>query len=372
MTFFEARRPIRRSCPTARTTSFYFLQEVKSFITSPVARPRPQGARRLRNLRHRLFRQRPHRQGDGLGRRRQELGRGGARRSRGCRRPSPASACRGGGTAAPRSCRAGPGTRAATSQPTREQFVARRGQTSKPPSVLGFPEPAFQRDDQLGRRRQGRGEDMSMRKLAIGVVASCSRSGPPLFAESPKLGKPISPTDFAAWDINILPDGSNLPPGSGKAADGAKIFARAVRALPRRQRQGRPRRPPHRRPAEGEPRRRQDHRQYLALCDDAVRLHPPRHAVPRRRARSATRRSMRSSPIILAENKLIGEGEEMNAQDLAQGADAEPRQFHRPVSRPHLTGLASPGFAGRGPIALSGGRSSCHRVEGLPGVDLTL
>src|SRR5262249_33566056 len=27
------------------------------------------------------------------------------------------------------------------------------------------------------------------------------------------------------WDINVLPDGRNLPPGRGVAADGAKIFA---------------------------------------------------------------------------------------------------------------------------------------------------
>src|SRR3984957_9121444 len=64
---------------------------------------------------------------------------------------------------------------------------------------------------------------MSMRKLTIaaGLVLAL---GAAALAESPRLGKPINPKDFAAWDINILPDGSNLPPGRGKAADGAKIF----------------------------------------------------------------------------------------------------------------------------------------------------
>src|SRR5258708_38604122 len=52
--------------------------------------------------------------------------------------------------------------------------------------------------------------------VAIGALA---------FAESPKLGKPISQADLAEWDINVLPDGTNLPAGSGKAADGAKIYA---------------------------------------------------------------------------------------------------------------------------------------------------
>jgi S-disulfanyl-L-cysteine oxidoreductase SoxD len=64
----------------------------------------------------------------------------------------------------------------------------------------------------------------SMRKFAIGaVVATCAWGL--AFADGPKLGKPIGPSDLSAWDINVLPDGTNLPPGSGKAADGAKIFA---------------------------------------------------------------------------------------------------------------------------------------------------
>jgi cytochrome c len=47
------------------------------------------------------------------------------------------------------------------------------------------------------------------------------------FAESPgpNLGKPISEQDIKAWDIAVLPDGTNLPPGSGTPAQGAKIFA---------------------------------------------------------------------------------------------------------------------------------------------------
>src|ERR1700733_2395172 len=60
--------------------------------------------------------------------------------------------------------------------------------------------------------------------LAAGVFALAFGAGAAT-AESPHLGKPIGQTDLAEWDINILPDGSNLPPGSGKAADGAKIFA---------------------------------------------------------------------------------------------------------------------------------------------------
>ena len=67
---------------------------------------------------------------------------------------------------------------------------------------------------------------MYMRNLPIAtcLLALAIDAGASL-AESPRLGKPISEPEFAEWDINILPDGTNLPPGSGKAVEGAKIFA---------------------------------------------------------------------------------------------------------------------------------------------------
>jgi S-disulfanyl-L-cysteine oxidoreductase SoxD len=72
---------------------------------------------------------------------------------------------------------------------------------------------------------------MSTRKFAIGAcvgeftaLAFACAAGMAL-AEGPGLGKPITEADLAPWDINILPDGTNLPAGSGKAADGARIYA---------------------------------------------------------------------------------------------------------------------------------------------------
>ena len=44
-------------------------------------------------------------------------------------------------------------------------------------------------------------------------------------AEGPNLGKPIDAGEIASWDISIQPDGTGLPPGGGKAADGARIYA---------------------------------------------------------------------------------------------------------------------------------------------------
>jgi len=46
-----------------------------------------------------------------------------------------------------------------------------------------------------------------------------------VFGEGPNLGKPISPADIAAWDIDIEPDGTGLPAGSGTSDQGASIFA---------------------------------------------------------------------------------------------------------------------------------------------------
>jgi S-disulfanyl-L-cysteine oxidoreductase SoxD len=44
-------------------------------------------------------------------------------------------------------------------------------------------------------------------------------------AETPNLGKPIDEAAIAAWDISILPDGTGLPNGSGTPAQGAVIYA---------------------------------------------------------------------------------------------------------------------------------------------------
>ncbi|QSA95908.1 c-type cytochrome [Methylococcus sp. EFPC2] len=42
--------------------------------------------------------------------------------------------------------------------------------------------------------------------------------------EGPHLGIPASPSDIAAWNMTVYPDGQGLPPGRGKAADGKTIY----------------------------------------------------------------------------------------------------------------------------------------------------
>src|SRR5262249_61408675 len=67
---------------------------------------------------------------------------------------------------------------------------------------------------------------MSTRKVltALLLAGTCA-IGAALAAENAGLGKPISEADIKNWDIAILPDGTNLPPGSGTPAQGAKIYA---------------------------------------------------------------------------------------------------------------------------------------------------
>ena len=50
----------------------------------------------------------------------------------------------------------------------------------------------------------------------------------------PDLGKNITEADITAWDIAVLPDGSNLPPGSGTAGARRPDLRAEMRDVPRR------------------------------------------------------------------------------------------------------------------------------------------
>ncbi len=72
---------------------------------------------------------------------------------------------------------------------------------------------------------------MSMLKatIALGVFGFGLSFGA-FAAEGPGLGEPITQEDLAPWDINVMPDGTGLPAGSGTAAQGAPIFAQKCSA----------------------------------------------------------------------------------------------------------------------------------------------
>jgi S-disulfanyl-L-cysteine oxidoreductase SoxD len=59
--------------------------------------------------------------------------------------------------------------------------------------------------------------------IALGIVLAFGAGT--ASAQTPGLGKPITEADIAAWNIDVLPDGTGLPSGSGTAAQGAKVYA---------------------------------------------------------------------------------------------------------------------------------------------------
>ena len=50
------------------------------------------------------------------------------------------------------------------------------------------------------------------------------------------LGTPITEADITAWNIDVLPDGTGLPPGSGTVKQGETVLCAEMRALPCRER----------------------------------------------------------------------------------------------------------------------------------------
>ena len=70
---------------------------------------------------------------------------------------------------------------------------------------------------------------MSMRKriaLFLSVLGlACAVGAGTAAAQTPALGKPITEAEISAWNIDVLPDGKGLPPGSGSAKQGAAVYA---------------------------------------------------------------------------------------------------------------------------------------------------
>ena len=65
---------------------------------------------------------------------------------------------------------------------------------------------------------------MSTPKTSLVLLIALALGSGAAFAQTPRLGKPISERDITAWDISVHPDGTNLPAGSGTPAQGAKLY----------------------------------------------------------------------------------------------------------------------------------------------------
>ena len=150
---------------------------------------------------------------------------------------------------------------------------------------------------------------MSTRSLMLALCASVA------FAQTPNLGKPVSPADIAAWDINILPDGTGLPPGSGTPAEGAKVYATKCVGCHGQEGKG----GPSAKLVGGEPIKSMDAEKTIAnFWPYATTLYDYiRRAMPWQKPRSLTNEEVYAlTAYILSLNKLIGENDTMNAQTL--------------------------------------------------------
>jgi len=135
------------------------------------------------------------------------------------------------------------------------------------------------------------------------------------FAEGPHLGRPIDPADIAAWDISILPDGTGLPPGGGTPAQGERIFAQKCAMCHGERGKGGVAAPV----VGGGPIDRIEAPKtianfwgYSTTVFDFIR-----RAMPWQQPRSLTDNEVYAlTAYILAENKLIGQDDSMNAETL--------------------------------------------------------
>src|SRR3954468_22581187 len=153
---------------------------------------------------------------------------------------------------------------------------------------------------------------MYTRELAV-VFAALASTG--ALAAGPGLGKPITPAEIAAWDISVSPNGDGLPPGSGTPAQGAVVFAQKCAAC-------------HGENAKGGVNAALVGGGPIEAIDSArtIRNFWPysttvfdyiRRAMPWPQPRTLSNDEVYAlTAFILAQNKIIGEQDVMNAQTL--------------------------------------------------------
>jgi cytochrome c len=153
---------------------------------------------------------------------------------------------------------------------------------------------------------------MSTARHGLLVVALALFAGAALAQEKPGLGKPVSEADLALWDISVGPDGKNLPPGSGTAAQGATIFAEKCEAC-------------HGKGGTGgsnatliNPPGKSERTMALYVPNATTIFDFTRRAMPWPQPKSLANDEVYAlTAFILAGNKIIGENETMNAETLS-------------------------------------------------------
>ena len=159
---------------------------------------------------------------------------------------------------------------------------------------------------------------MSTRKSLFAAALALAFGAGAAAAETPGLGKPITEAEIAAWNIEVLPDGTGLPPGSGTPAQGAPVYAQKCAAC-------------HGENGKGAANAAVVGGDALTNGIDTVKTVANfwpysttlfdfiRRAMPYQQPRTLTNDEVYAlTAYLLALNKLIGEGESMNAQTLAK------------------------------------------------------
>jgi mono/diheme cytochrome c family protein len=152
--------------------------------------------------------------------------------------------------------------------------------------------------------------------LLAAVIVLVALGAGTAVAQTPGLGTPITEADIAAWNIDVLPDGTGLPPGSGTPAQGASVYAQKC-AMCHGDNGINPR--PGFLPMVGPSRfdridtmKTVPYYKYATTLFDVVRRSMP-YQMPRTLSNDEV---YALSAYILSLNKIIGENEVMNAETL--------------------------------------------------------
>ncbi len=62
------------------------------------------------------------------------------------------------------------------------------------------------------------------RNLVIGAALASALVAGPAMAQEYGLGRPATPEEIAAWNLDVSPDGTGLPAGSGSVSEGETLF----------------------------------------------------------------------------------------------------------------------------------------------------
>ena len=153
------------------------------------------------------------------------------------------------------------------------------------------------------------------RGYVLGIAITLAIISRPAFAQSPNLGKPVTPAEIAAWDINIMPDGTGLPSGSGTPAEGAGVYSAKCAACHGENGKG----GSNAKLIGSDPIKDMESEKTIAnFWPFATTLFDYiRRAMPWRQPRSLTNDEVYAvTAYILSINKLIGENDTMNAMTL--------------------------------------------------------